>query len=96
MCGGRVGSGEGGGEGDPAHYTAEMQKFLFPDNVKQLKGPLGSQGPIRSFELLTADAPDAGFKRRIYRATFESGLKVRVHFTLDAQGKIAGSNVRPE
>jgi|GEM_PF-4304175 len=25
-----------------------------------------------------------------------SGLKVRVNFAIDAQGKIAGANVRPE
>ncbi|HEX6126585.1 MAG TPA: serine hydrolase domain-containing protein [Pyrinomonadaceae bacterium] len=83
------------GEGDPALYTAEMQKVLFPDNIKQLKGPLGGQGPIKAFELLTAEAPDGG-KRRVYRATFESGVKVRVNFTLDAQGKISGATVRPE
>ncbi len=83
------------GEGDPALFTAEMQKVMFPERIKQLKGPLGSQGPLKSFELLTAENPD-GTKRRIYRATFESGLKARVSFTLDAQGKIAGSNVRPE
>lgn len=83
------------GEGDPALYSAEMQKFLFPDNIKNLKGPLGSQGPIKGFELLSAETPDGG-KRRVYRVIFESGMKARVHFTIDAQGKIAGANVRPE
>ena len=83
------------GEGDPAQFTVEMQKLMFPDRIKQLKGPLGSQGPIKSFELLTAENPE-GTKRRVYRATFESGLKARVNFTLDAQGKISGANVRPE
>jgi D-alanyl-D-alanine carboxypeptidase len=83
------------GEGDPAHYSADMQKHMFPDNIKQLKGPLGSQGPIKAFELLTVETSDAG-KRRVYRATFESGAKVRAHFTIDAQGKISGANVRPE
>ncbi|HEX6280137.1 MAG TPA: serine hydrolase domain-containing protein [Pyrinomonadaceae bacterium] len=83
------------GEGDPAHYSTEMQQFLFPDNIKQLKGPLGSQGPIKVFELLSAETPDGG-KRRVYRATFDSGMKVRVHFTIDTQGKISGANVRPE
>ena len=83
------------GEGDPAHYNEEMKKFLFPDNVKQLKGPLGGQGPIKAFELLSNETAD-GHKRRSYRVTFESGMKVRVHFTIDSQGKIAGANVRPE
>lgn len=83
------------GEGDPVLFSAEMQKVMFPDNIKQLKGPLGSQGPLKSFELLTAENGD-GAKRRTYRATFESGLKVRANFTINAQGKIAGANVRPE
>ncbi|MEO8650531.1 MAG: serine hydrolase domain-containing protein [Acidobacteriota bacterium] len=83
------------GEGDPANFSAEMQKFMFPDNIKQLKGPLGSQGPIRSFDLLTAENAD-GSKRRVYRVTFESGMKVRATFGIDIQGKITGANVRPE
>lgn len=83
------------GEGDPALFSAEMQKVMFPDNIKQLKGPLGSQGPLKVFELLTADNSN-GTKHRVYRAVFESGLKARVNFTIDAEGKIAGANVRPE
>lgn len=83
------------GEGDPALFSTEMQKIMFPDNIKQLKGPLGSQGPVKTFELLTAENTN-GTKRRVYRATFESGLKVRVNFTLDSEGKITGANVRPE
>ena len=83
------------GEGDPALFSPEMQKVLFPDNIKQLKGPLGSQGPIKAFELLTAENTE-GNKRRIYRATFESGVKVRANFFVDAEGKIAGASVRPE
>jgi len=83
------------GEGDPALFSAEFQKFLFPDKIKQLKGPLGSQGPIKAFELLTAENAE-GTKRRIYRITFEGGMKVRVNFGLDTQGKISGTGVRPE
>ena len=83
------------GEGDPALFSAEFQKVLFPDQIKQLKGPLGSQGPIKAFDLLAADTAD-GNKRRRYRVTFESGMKVRVLFTIDPQGKIAGTGVRPE
>ena len=83
------------GEGDPALFSAEMQKVMFPDRIKQLKGPLGSQGPLKAFELLTTENAD-GTKHRSYRATFDSGLKARVNFVIDAQGKIAGANVRPE
>lgn len=82
------------GEGDPALFSAEMQKVMFPDTIKQLKGPLGRE-VLKSFDLLTAENTD-GTKRRIYRVTFESGLKARANFTIDAQGKIAGANVRPE
>lgn len=83
------------GEGDPAHYSEEMRKVMFPDNITQLKGPLGGQGPMKAFELLSTETIE-GNKRRVYRAIFESGFKVRVHFTIDSQGKIAGANVRPE
>lgn len=83
------------GEGDPALFSADFQKVLFPDRITQLKGPLGSQGPIKSFELLTDETAD-GNKLRRYRVTLESGMKVRVLFTLDPQGKIAGTGVRPE
>jgi D-alanyl-D-alanine carboxypeptidase len=83
------------GEGDPTLFSAEFQKIMFPERIKQLKGPLGNEGGLKTFELLTAENPD-GIKRRLYRAVLESGMKVRVNFALDAQGKIAGANVRPE
>ena len=76
------------GEGDPAIFSAEMQKFLFPDRIKQLKGPLGSQGPIKAFELISAENT-GGTKARRYRITFESGMKVRGNFVIDADGKIS-------
>jgi CubicO group peptidase (beta-lactamase class C family) len=76
------------GEGDPALFSAEMQKLLFPDRIKQLKGPLGSQGPIKAFELLSAENK-GGTKARRYRITFESGMKVRGDFVIDAEGKIS-------
>ena len=82
------------GEGDAALFSAEMQKVMFPDAIKQLKGPLGGE-VLKSFDLLTAENAE-GTKRRLYRGTFESGLKVRATFALDAQGKITAANVRPE
>jgi CubicO group peptidase (beta-lactamase class C family) len=82
------------GEGDPSNFSAEFQKFLFPDRIKQLQGPFGGQS-LKSFDLMTAESAD-GVKRRQYRGTFESGMKIRVVFTIDAQGKISGTNVRPE
>ena len=83
------------GEGDPALFSPDFQKVMFPERIKQLKGPLGTQGPIKNFELLSAEDP-AGAKIRRYRVTLESGMKVRVVFNLDPQSKIAGANVRPE
>jgi D-alanyl-D-alanine carboxypeptidase len=78
------------GEGDPAIFSAEMQKFLFPDRIKQLKGPLGSQGGLKAFELMSAENT-GGTKARRYRITFESGMKVRGNFVIDAEGKIAAA-----
>jgi hypothetical protein len=83
------------GEGDPAIFSPEMQKIMFPDRIKQLKGPLGSAGPLKSFDLLSSEMID-GLKRRVYRGTLENGMKVRVTFGIDPTGKIAGANVRPE
>jgi hypothetical protein len=82
------------GEGEPSNFSAEFQKFLFPDRIKQLQGPFGGQ-VLKSFDLMAAETPDGG-KRRQYRGTFQSGMKIRVLFTVDAQGKISGVNVRPE
>ena len=56
---------------------------------------LGSQGPIKLFELLASENAN-GAKTRSYRATFDSGLKARVRFVIDAQGKISTAGVRPE
>ena len=81
------------GEGDPAQFSVEMQKFMFPDRIKQ-PTPMTGQ-TLKSFELMTAENADGG-KKRQYRATFESGMRVRVFYTVDAQGKIAGVGVRPE
>jgi hypothetical protein len=78
------------GEGDPALFNADMQKFLFPERIKQLKGPLGSQGGVKAFELISAEDKN-GTKSRRYRITFESGMKVRGNFVLDAEGKIASA-----
>ena len=78
------------GEGDPAIFSADMQKMLFPERIKQLKGPLGSQGPIKAFELVSAENT-ANTKSRRYRITFESGLKVRGNFVIDAEGKISSA-----
>ena len=83
------------GEGDPNLFSPEMQKEMFPDKIKQLKGPLGSQGALTAFDLLASEnVGDA--KRRSYRATFESGMKIRANITLDSDGKIADAKIRPE
>lgn len=79
----------------PGTLLPRDAKVFVSDNIKQLKGPLGGQGPLKVFELLTDESIEGG-KRRSYRATFEGGMKVRVNFFIDAEGKIAGANVRPE
>jgi CubicO group peptidase (beta-lactamase class C family) len=81
------------GEADATLFSLEFQKLMFPDRIKQ-STPMTGQ-VLKSFELMTSETADS-IKRRQYRATFESGMKVRVFFTVDAQGKIAGVNVRPE
>jgi CubicO group peptidase (beta-lactamase class C family) len=83
------------GEGDPALFSADMKAFLFPERIKQLKGPLGSQGPIKAFELMSA-GNDGGAKTRRYRVTLESGMKVRANFVIDADGKISSAGVGRE
>jgi D-alanyl-D-alanine carboxypeptidase len=83
------------GDISPDLFNEQMQKLLFPDRVKDLKGPLGGQGAIKSFELMKA-ADNAGTKTRSYRITFEGGLKLIGNFTIDAHGKIAGAGFRPE
>jgi hypothetical protein len=76
-------------------FTTEMQELLFPNALIQMKTRLGNQGSIRSFELLTADDTQ-GSKRRTYRVTFEAGMKLRINFTIDSEGKIAGVSMKPE
>jgi len=75
------------GDNENLSHEAEFQKFLFPDRIKQLQGPFGGQ-VLKSFDLMAAETPDGG-KRRQYRGTFQSGMKIRVLFTVDAQGKIS-------
>jgi D-alanyl-D-alanine carboxypeptidase len=83
------------GDISPDLFDAQMQKLLFPDNVKQLKQQLGEQGGIKFFELTASENTDAG-KRRVYRITFQTGLRLTGSFFLDPQGKIAGAGFRPE
>lgn len=83
------------GEGDRSLFAEDFAKVMFPDRIKTLKGPLGNEGAVKTLELLAAENKD-GIKVRRYRAIFESGMRVRVTFTLDAQGKIAGTVVGRE
>lgn len=75
-------------------FTPEMQKLLFPDRVAQLKSFLGTQGAIKSFDLVE-DSSDESIKRRAYRVSFDR-LKVRISFAVNAEGIITGVNLRPE
>jgi hypothetical protein len=83
------------GDIGPEFFDAEMQKLLFPDRVKQLANQLGSQGAVKSFDLMQSENTAEG-KRRVYRITLESGLKLTGNFFLDTKGKIAGAGFRPE
>ncbi len=83
------------GDVDQNLFSPELQKILFPNAINQLKPFLSSQGPIKAFDLMTAET-NASVKRRIYRVTFESNTKISLTFTIDAEGKIAGALVRPQ
>jgi hypothetical protein len=83
------------GDVDQNLFSPEMQKVLFPNAINQLKPFLSSQGPIKTFELITAETTPT-LKRRVYRVTFESNTKIALTFTVNAEGKIAGALVRPE
>lgn len=75
-------------------FTPDMQKLLFPGRVAELKSFLGSQGRIKSFDLVE-DNSNENLKRRTYRISFDR-LKLRVNFAVNEEGKIAGVNLRPE
>jgi len=82
------------GDVDQNLFAPDLQKNLFPNGIAQLKGLASTQGPIKSFELVRSN--DAGGnKARSYRVAFEKGLRLVLSFTVDAQGKIAGAQLRP-
>lgn len=83
-----------GGEVDQNLFTPEMQKILFPTGINQLKPFISAQGTIKAFDLTTAET-NPTLKRRIYRVTFESNVKINLTFTVNAEGKIAGVLIRP-
>jgi hypothetical protein len=83
------------GDVDQNLFSPEMQKVLFPNAINQLKPFLSSQGPIKTFDLITAENTPT-LKRRVYRVTFESNTKIALTFTVNAEGKIAGVLVKPE
>jgi CubicO group peptidase (beta-lactamase class C family) len=83
------------GDVDQNLFSSQMQKILFPNAINQLKPFLSSQGAIKAFDLITSETTPS-LKRRVYRVTFESDTKVNLTFTINAEGKIAGTLVRPE
>ncbi|MCA1623556.1 MAG: serine hydrolase [Acidobacteria bacterium] len=82
------------GDVDQNVFSPEMQTELFPDNIKQLKLILGSQRAIKAFDLIKAETTQS-VKSRHYRATFEK-MKVRLNFTINAEGKISRAIINPE
>ena len=82
------------GDVDQNIFSPEMQKALFPDEIKTLKLILGSQGQIKAFDLIKSETKQS-VKSRDYRATFEK-MKVRLNFTINAEGKIAKAIINPE
>ena len=82
------------GDAKPEEFTDEMRRRLFPDKVKEVRGVLGSLGPLKAFDLVESAEKD-GVRVRVYRAAFvRAGL--RAQFALAPDGKIAGLLLRPE
>jgi CubicO group peptidase (beta-lactamase class C family) len=75
-------------------FTADGQKFFFPDRINRLKGFLVSLGAIKSFELVEEEARPTG-RRRQFRITGETGSAL-IGFILAADGKIEGIGISPE
>jgi hypothetical protein len=82
------------GEDVQNRFAADVQAFLFPDEIKGLQTLLGKSGSIKSFELLADEGMPKG-RRRIYRVAFADSV---VHFTFftGTDGKISGISFRPE
>jgi D-alanyl-D-alanine carboxypeptidase len=82
------------GEASPDWFSADAQKFFFPNRIKDLQRDFGSQGPIKSFDLME-ERKQEKTRSRGYRIAF-ADLKIRCTFTLNEEGKIAGVGLRPE
>lgn len=82
------------GEGNPDDFAPDMQKFLFPERIKEGPQILGRFGPFKNLELLS-EKEDKGMKRLDYRATFGDAAILAL-VTLTPDGKIAGIGFRPE
>ena len=75
------------GEGDKADFAPEMQKFLFPERIKDGPKMFGNLGSLKTLEL-TARTEEKGVRNLEYRAVFgETPLKISI--ALIADDKIA-------
>lgn len=90
----KVADGVVNGNAEADWFTADVQKNLFPDRIKQFVPLFAGKGGISKFELME-DTVVEQVKRRIYRVTVGE-LKVRFSFSVNADGKVAGVGLRPE
>lgn len=81
------------GKAELADFTADGQKFFFPDRINQLQGFMGSIGTIKSMELIE-DEVRGEMRRRRYRVTGEKGAAL-IGFVIDNEGKIGGIGINP-
>ncbi|HEX5830905.1 MAG TPA: serine hydrolase domain-containing protein, partial [Gemmatimonadaceae bacterium] len=82
------------GTGEPEWFTAEAQKFFFPDRIRDGRQMFGAFGELKSFELMEVTTRD-GVRMRGYRALFGT-TPLRFNFRLTEDGKIGGINFGPE
>ncbi len=78
----------GEGKADPAAFTDEARKQLFPDRIKSLQSNLEEFGLPKSVELLERK-DDGGLRSYRYLLTFENGLVLFQVLKLTPEGKIA-------
>ena len=79
------------GKADPALFTPDLQKELFPDTIKEFEGTLKEWGQRKSIALLQRREEEG---KRVYRyqIVFER-MSVALELVLTAANKVAGLRV---
>jgi len=80
------------GKADPAVFTADLQKELFPEAIKEFADTLKEWGQRESIALLRRGEEDGNRAYR-YRVVFEK-VSVEVELVLTADNKVAGFGMR--